>query len=247
MAVSRAEKTLRSWQLTEAQIDAVKAEAERLHDNREPDKTSAENWARVEMKAPMDGTILERNAAIGDIVDTTNDLFKIADLSVLSVYAHAYEEDLASLQKLRRKVGTLHWSIRVAGSENAPLSGTIIRIGDIIDPNQHTALIVGEVDNSRGDLYAGQYIRALIEAPPTSGDVVVPTAALLEDGRDSVVFVQPDLHHSTFCQVPVQVAKRYHDVCYLRGLRPGERVVVSGAVELKAALEDLQSGVKPAE
>jgi cobalt-zinc-cadmium efflux system membrane fusion protein len=47
--------------------------------------------------APLDGVIIERNVALGELVDTTSDLFKVADLSRLGVLAHAYEEDLPTL------------------------------------------------------------------------------------------------------------------------------------------------------
>jgi cobalt-zinc-cadmium efflux system membrane fusion protein len=93
-------------------------------------------------------------------------------------------------------------------------------------------------------LKVNQFITATITLPPQPGEVEVPTDALLEDGRDSVVFVQPDPTLSRFARRPVEVTRRYHDVVYVRagsagggaGLRPGERVVVGGALQLNEAL-----------
>ena len=59
-----------------------------------------QHWAEVEIRAPFDGVILERNATLGDIVTTDLDLFKIADLSKLGVMVNAFEEDLPSLEAL---------------------------------------------------------------------------------------------------------------------------------------------------
>jgi len=52
------------------------------------------------VKAPLDGVILEKNIAVGDIVDTSLDLFKVADLTSLGVMVHVYEEDLPTLRAL---------------------------------------------------------------------------------------------------------------------------------------------------
>src|SRR5262249_17887412 len=85
IALARAERTLRAWRLTDAEIEAIKAEAEAIR--KDPNKRGREDkdWARVEVRAPQDGTILEKNVTVGDIVDTAADLFKIADLNRLSV------------------------------------------------------------------------------------------------------------------------------------------------------------------
>ena len=68
-----------------------------------------EQWARVEIVSPQDGVILEKkNIALGDIVDTNADLFKIADLSELVVWAYCFEEELPTYERLRRPVA---WTV----------------------------------------------------------------------------------------------------------------------------------------
>ena len=76
---------------------------------------------------------------------------------------------------------------------------------------------------------------------PTPGELEVPTAALVEDGHTSIVFVQPDPTKSVFVRRRVQVARRFADVVYLQAgtVRAGEQVVDSGAVLLNEAIEDL--------
>jgi len=54
----------------------------------------------------MAGVILEKNFTVGDIVDTTHDMFKIADLSRLGVMANVYEEDLPKLVALALSSGS---------------------------------------------------------------------------------------------------------------------------------------------
>ena len=67
-------------------------------------------WAELDIVAPMAGVILEKNFTVGDIVDTTHDMFKIADLSRLGVMANVYEEDLPKLVALPPKIAAGRWS-----------------------------------------------------------------------------------------------------------------------------------------
>jgi cobalt-zinc-cadmium efflux system membrane fusion protein len=103
-----------------------------------------------------------------------------------------------------------------------------------------------------------------VEIPPPDDVVEIPTDALLEDGLQSVVFVQPDPALHKFTMRRVQVTHRFEKSVFVRSspipsgeqlttrdadegllakepLRSGERVLLSGAVELKAALLELES------
>ena len=94
-------RTLQSWRLSKEEIDEVRAEAARLVREKMADRQElVQQWARLDVLAPLDGVIIERNVTQGELVDTSTDLFKIADLSRLGVLAHAYEEDLPTLDAL---------------------------------------------------------------------------------------------------------------------------------------------------
>lgn len=247
-AVNAARMTLRSWMFSTAEIDEVAAEADRLHREGAKQNSQLENeWARVPIKAPRSGTIVEKNVVEGDIVGTDTDLFKLADLSQLQIVAHVYEEDLAYLERLPRPI---HWLITINSiPDMEPLSGTIDRVGDVIDPIEHMALVFGKIDNARGELCAGQFVKATIEIPEEPGLVEIPTRALIEDGVESVVLVQIDPRENRYVSRRVSVARRHRDVVYIHGrlsaeqkqaglqeLNEGEIVVASGSLELKAAL-----------
>jgi membrane fusion protein, heavy metal efflux system len=239
-AVGKAEATLRAWRLPDAEIRALIAEAEK-HGTPEARRelTSGKTWARVEIRAPFAGTLLEKNTNIGDVVDTTATLFRVADLSRLSISVQVYEEDLPALQALPRPIP---WEVRIPARTDFRATGTLEQIGEIIDPTQHTALVNGTVDNPRGELKAGQFVTVTIAVPPQPGEVVVPTAALVEDGKSSIVFVQPDAASAKYVRRAVTVTRRYHDVCFVRGgsesVRAGDRVVTGGALQLNQALTD---------
>ncbi|MFO0928370.1 MAG: efflux RND transporter periplasmic adaptor subunit [Gemmataceae bacterium] len=258
-AANKAERTLRIWKVTDTEIDAVKAEVKRIATHkgvRDPDREK--DWARVEVTAPIDGVIVEKNVVRGNIVDTTADLFKVADMRHLAVYAHVYEEDLRSLQRLKGAHGPapVPWRVYLASDpRRTPLaSDGILRLGLVVDPNQHTDLVMGRVGNADGRLRVGQFVTAEVDMPAPPDVVSVPTAALDEDGETSWVIVQDAPAVPRFAARRVRVMQRFLDFAYVRSqldpeekkaglaeLHPGEWVVTAGAVELKAALEEAQA------
>jgi membrane fusion protein, heavy metal efflux system len=247
--IERTRMTLLSWRLSKEEIAKVEAEADRIQLERVTRNLDVENdWAQVRIEAPIDGTIVEKNVVEGVLVDTDNDLFAIADLTKLRAMLHVYEEDLPELQKLEKPTP---WLIRVASRPEAPsIPSAIDQLGDVIDPNEHMALAFGTVDNTAGDLFAGQFITATVELPQEPDLVEIPTRALIEDGIESVVLVRIDPEKHQFAARRVKVVRRYHDVVYVRErlsaeekqtgleeLRVGDVVVAAGALELKAAME----------
>jgi membrane fusion protein, heavy metal efflux system len=264
-AVNRYERTLRVWRLTDKEIKEIYDEADRiLERGGKHDKDKEKSWARVEVRAPFDGTIVEKNVNVNEIVDTTADLFKVANLGRLTVWAHAYEEDLPALRSLKKPI---EWTIFFKSDPEAkPVTGNLQEIGSVIDPAQRTALLMGWVDNPDRTLRAGQFITATINVPPPGDVVAVPIGAVVEDGRDSIVFVQPDSAKLEYVMRRVAVTARFADYCYVRSeptycdataaaavgpfavrapltqaVRPGERVVTRSALEMQAALEDLRT------
>jgi hypothetical protein len=210
----------------------------------------------------------------------------MGDLNRLSVWAWVYEDDLPLLQTLPSPTP---WTIRLkaAEAEAKPIPSQISEIRPFIDPTVHAALVKGYVPNSEGKLVVGQNITATVELPPAPNEVVVPTSALVEDGSERVIFVQPNVKENVYEMRHVQVLRRGKDkdgrpVVHLRwvwpelltflGCWPGhqsainlalvglfegsqdnnfnplrrfirpeeEAVVISGALELRAALKDLQ-------
>jgi cobalt-zinc-cadmium efflux system membrane fusion protein len=265
-AISRAVNTLKTWNIPDEDIQAVRDEAGQINKRHgERDREKESKWARVELKAPDDGTIIETNVRMHEIVvDGTTNLFTLARVDRLLVLANAPEDDLPILQGLTGE--QRRWTVRTAGaSPRTGLAGTIDEIGYLIDPNQHTAVIKGYIDNPGERLRAGQYVTATVDLPPPPDVVEVPTSALVDDGKQCVVFVQPEDQKPLYTLRRVQVTHRFDKTVFVRSrlasedaeltadekeegflprqpLRPGERVLTSGALELKKELEDRESG-----
>jgi cobalt-zinc-cadmium efflux system membrane fusion protein len=125
-------------------------------------------------------------------------------------------------------------------------------------------VVKGYIDNPEGQLRAGQFVSATVSLSPPPDVVEVPLTALAEDGRQSFVFVQPDPARPYFTMRLVEVSLRLETTAFVRsrlkpgeekptkeeaalGVQPlqplhaGERILQTGVLELRAALEDKMS------
>jgi cobalt-zinc-cadmium efflux system membrane fusion protein len=225
IAVSKAELTLRSWRLTDEEIAAIYKDAELVAERarrgeKAHDKDQEKTWARVDVKAPFDGVILERNVTKGAIVDSTTNLFMLGDLSKLHLFAYAYENDLPALNALKKKYAEqgkpIPWTIHFRLDPTAkPLPGHIREIRPFLDATQHTVLIRGQVDNPDHQLISGQFISAVIQLDPSPNEVEIPLNALIEDGQESVVFVEEQPDELRYRLRKVKVLRRARDKAYI--------------------------------
>jgi cobalt-zinc-cadmium efflux system membrane fusion protein len=266
-AIERAVSTLKTWGISDEDIQVVRDEAENVKKrDGKRDKSKDAQWARVEIKAPADGVIIERNLSMHEIVvDNTTNLFQIADVSRLFVTANVPEDDLPTLEGLSENQKT--WTVQTVGSR--PMTGSIDDIGYIIDPNQHTAVVKGYINNVGGKLRAGQFVSAAVELPPPPDVVEIPIDAVADDGQQSVVFVQSDPHKQEYTMRRVELVQRFDTTAFVRSkpftkdeeltpadlefgllpkqpLRPDERVLMSGVGELKAVVLEKESTAKKA-
>jgi membrane fusion protein, heavy metal efflux system len=269
-AIERAVSMLRAWGIPEEEIQTVRKEAEavkpeeaekrlRLHDRSEFDR-----WARVEIKAPADGVVIERNLALHEIVvDNTTNLFQIADVDKMFVTANCPEDDLPRLEALRDYYhGLIPWTVKTVGSPPQP--GFIDDVSYLIDPSQHTAVVKGYITNKLGHIRGGQFIKATVEQPAPDDVVEVPIDSVIEDGQQAVVFVVSDEAKEQYTMRRVELTNRFQNSMFIRSkpleksdtltdeekvlgllpkepLRAGERILQSGVGELKAVVLDRES------
>jgi cobalt-zinc-cadmium efflux system membrane fusion protein len=254
ISVQNGERTLRSWQLADSDINDIRKEAERLHREGSEQPAAAalrEGWAELAVRAPFDGLILEKNVTIGELIDPALDLFKIADVRRLMVAANVYEEELADLESLPPE--DRKWTLSLTAEPDAPpISGTFEVVGRIIDPVQHTAQLVGWIDNPNNHYMAGQFVSAVVTLPPRRNEVVVPTSAVIETGEEGIVYSVDARRPNEFTRRRVVVSHRGRMFAYLRtaltdeeksrgmsALGPEERVASSGVVLLENSWKEL--------
>jgi cobalt-zinc-cadmium efflux system membrane fusion protein len=275
--IRRARNMLKLWNISEEDIIAVEKEAKDLNivagRRMEVAKDWAEkhiDWAKVILRAPDDGVVVECNVAKGEtVVDNTLNLFTIAKPEQLMLSVNCPEDDLLELYRLRDQVTRLgqqlKWTIQTVGANKDGREGTISSIGQIIDPNQHSAIVKGYISNPGDLIRAGQFVSATVKLAPPDDVVEIPIDAVVDDGRQCLVFVQSKEDKTHFTMKRLDVTARFDRTAFVRckdvdeqltpeekdegllpkqPLREKDRVLTRGALELKAALLDKETETK---
>ena len=237
-------KALSKKDLVQAENDYLKAQAEfkrargRLLALRVPaselDKPRAERLitSRFDLKSPLTGTVVERNVTVGQMVgaDPTQMLYTIADLNVLQVVAEVYERDLSSVSK------EAPVTVTVEAYPDETFSGTIVYVGDVVDPTTRTIKVRCNVTNRDLKLKPEMFARVRLKVGSSTPVLAVPKEAVIELAGQAFVFVQSA--DGRYVRRPVVTGTISGDTIQIReGLQAGERVVVKGALLLKGEQE----------
>lgn len=248
IALSRAERTLRSWRVDEQEIENIRKEVAEMRANEaKRDTLRDRKWAEIEVRAPISGVIIEKNFNVGDMVEANDDLIKVADLERLQILANVYEEDLWEIRALPPEARK--WSIDLKSDPtDNKIEGTFELVGSVIDPAQRTGVLIGWLDNHDRKLAIGQFITATIQLPTTPDVVSVPESALIEEGDSTFLFVEVDADKRIYSRRKVDVVRRAHGIAYVDStpaagkgdaLRAGELVVSAGALSMGGELINL--------
>ena len=190
-----------------------------------------EHGGRVQIRAPIGGTIIERKVTLGQAVERATDAFKIADTSHVWVSLDLYEKDLA-----RVHVGQ-EVEMRTDARPGELFRGRVAFIVPVIDEATRTAKVRLEFPNPKDALHAGQLVTARIVADPrqaVSEVLAVPRSAIEQVEGKTVVFVQKgDNFERRNVMLGVSGGER---VEVRKGLTAGEVVAVDGAFLLKSEL-----------
>ncbi len=205
--VASARQRLAQWDLTEEQLRA-------LDDTREPSST-------VTFRSPVNGVVMEKTAVAGMHITSGQTLYKIADLSTVWVEADVYEMEAPLVRVGERATVTLD------AYPGETFTGRVIYIYPYIDDKTRTNKVRYELANRAGRLKPGMF--ANIEMATTGGlAIVIPGNALLDSGKEQIVFVgQGDGY---FEPRKVKVGRRLgDDVQILEGIKEGELVATGAA------------------
>ena len=171
----------------------------------------------------MAGTVVERQVAPGQVVQPSDALYMVADLSQVWVTAEVPEQQ-AALVKSGQSVDIEVPALGVR------LTGKLIYVADTVNPETRTVTVRSAVTNANRQLKPAMLATMLIQAAPVER-LVVPAQAVVRDGDADNVFVE--VGPQQFRLAPVRLGP---DVdgrrAVLSGLKPEQRILVSGAFHL---------------
>ncbi|MCG6141250.1 efflux RND transporter periplasmic adaptor subunit [Leptospira mtsangambouensis] len=189
------------------------------------------NSKNLYIRTPISGTVTEREAIIGQAVNARDNLFTVADLSVLWINLEVYEKDLASI-----RMGNEAKVIPI-GSKDDSLKAVVSHVGDVIDPIKKTAEIRLEVRNSKGRLRPGQSVTATVVGAMVESSVnkakVIPADCIHKIEGENFIFVRNS--DGSFSAKKIGVGKTYDNwVEITNGVESGEAIVEEGSFVLKS-------------
>lgn len=217
IAVSRATQQLRNLGLSDEDIARVTEERD--------------TGSLLRITAPFHGTLVERAAVMGEVVDENDMLFAIANTGVMWAMIDLNERDLASVNKDQQVV------FRIDGIPNREFPGRLTWISTQLDKKTRTIKARAELDNGGEMLKAYMFGRATIKAGAGTQAVTVPKSAVQWDGSCNIAFIRTSEDGTTY--QPVQLTLgfdtgEHYEV--LSGLSVGDTVVSGGSFVLKNEL-----------
>ncbi|NOS99467.1 MAG: efflux RND transporter periplasmic adaptor subunit [Phycisphaerales bacterium] len=203
----------------------------------EPLIESGEVQSRFPIRAPIPGTVVEREVTLGELVNPEKEaLLVLADTENVWVLADVPEARLPSVA-----IGATAW-LGTGGVEAHKHEGSVSYIAPMVDARTRTAQVRIAVKCEHGSLWPGMFAQVEITAvdrnnPDPAPVIAVPEEAIQTIDRRSVIFVPVQNEENTFVQRPVSIDKPVSGLVPIRsGLVEGEQYVAAGSFILKAEL-----------
>jgi cobalt-zinc-cadmium efflux system membrane fusion protein len=180
--------------------------------------------------APIDGTVVAREAVSGEAVEPTTRLFDVADTSVMWAWVDVSERD--ALQVAKGQPVTF----AVTGTDGSGYTGRVTWVGTEVNPQTRTTRVRAELRNHDGKLRANQFGRAEIQVEEEHAAIVVPKAAVQDFEKARLVFLAQEDGTFRPQRVVTRPTSRPDVLEVTWGVKPGERVVTARSYLLKTEL-----------
>jgi cobalt-zinc-cadmium efflux system membrane fusion protein len=190
--------------------------------------------SHVPVVAPFDGRIIARNLTKGEVVETTEKLFVVADLSEVWVTAKIPEKDIPYIQADLEGDGQAV-EVHVTAYPGQIFQGRITYVGDVLDPATRTMRLRLELSNPERKLKPSMYATVRVYSEPQPETLLIPETAVQRDRDRQFVFVQrePGVFEVRDVQLGESNGKQ---VKVFGGVQEQEAVVVKGSYVLKSEL-----------
>jgi Cu(I)/Ag(I) efflux system membrane fusion protein len=218
-----ARRRLKLWDINDDQIKA-------LEESGQPKKT-------LTLYSPFSGIVLEKVAYKGMNVMPGIALFKLADLSIVWLYADIYEYELPFIRLGQQA------SIQLSYLQGENFTGKAIYIYPSLNPETRTAKVRFEIPNPHGKLKPEMYANVEIKVH-LGRKLTVPEGAIIDTGIRQLAIIDKGSGYFEPREVKVGAkVDNYYEV--IRGLKAGERVVTSAnfLIDSESKLKEAMGGM----
>ncbi|HKK17650.1 MAG TPA: efflux RND transporter periplasmic adaptor subunit [Opitutales bacterium] len=185
-------------------------------------KKNQDTSAGLTLRAPFDGTLVTRHAVVGETVKIGHQLYTLADLSEFWL-----ELSIPPSELDRIRIGQ-PVEARFSELGDRPVEGHISWIDTAVDPKTRMVRARAVVRPGERPISVGLYGEAFIAIADKQSGAVLPASAVQRHEGADFVFVRDSADLYALRRVELS-ARRDGQVEVLRGLKPGEPVVVDGS------------------
>jgi cobalt-zinc-cadmium efflux system membrane fusion protein len=172
----------------------------------------------------LDGTIIERKVANGQVVQPADTAFIVADLANLWVVAEVPEQGSGALKKGETV------RVEVAAFPGREINGKINFVGATVNPETRTVQVRMDLPNPRGEYKPAMLANVFIQGPPRLRLTVPVGAVVREENRDHVFVATADRR---VVLRPVTLGAEFEGQRVIEsGVLPDDRIVIDGAFHL---------------
>lgn len=180
---------------------------------------------RYELRAPFDGTVVEKRLALGEAVKEDATVFVVSDLSTVWADVNVSPKDLD-------KVRVGHPAVVKAAGSQAVANGKITYVGNLLGEQTRSAVARVTLANPGGVWRPGLFVSVSVLASQTQVPVSVRSAAIQMMDDKAVVFVAGS---EGFKATPVKLGRTDGQTTeILGGLTAGQSYVAVNSFVLKA-------------
>ncbi len=172
--------------------------------------------AYTTLRAPTDGSVLEKRAVVGEFVASGTPVVTVVRVHPLRLRIEVPEREAQGIR------AGLPVAVAVEGDADK-YSGRVVRLSPAISEQSRTLIIEAEVDNQRGKLRPGSFAKAQIQTSTNNGVVTVPPSAVITFAGIQKVYLVKD---NKAVERPVVIGRR--DPAWVEiteGLKAGELVI----------------------
>jgi cobalt-zinc-cadmium efflux system membrane fusion protein len=179
----------------------------------------------LSVKAPVDGSVIDLQVAPGAFLnDNTTAMMTIANLDTIWVTANVPEKDVAFVFTGQTA------NVTFRSYPDKIFEGKVLFVSDVIEPDTRRNKVRIAFDNPDKALKPNMFADATFLAPSVSR-MMVPTSSLVMTNDRTNVFVE--VAEWAFERRDIEIAYQEGAMIAIKsGVKPGERVVVKGAVRL---------------
>lgn len=224
----------REFEEAENQHNRAKANFEAFSRSVQRDTLNRETGSRYNflLRSPISGTIAETYYTVGKQFQPGEPLLRIVNTSVVWLLASIPVSEIAKVSAPRRA------EFRVTGLPEQfdvdERNGRLVSVGRVVDERTRTVPVIFEVRNPKGTLRVGMFAEVSVKTGRSVRVLAVPESALVEEEGRHVVYVH--VAGEAFARREVELGGSDGGWVEIRtGVREGERVVTTGAYQVRLA------------